>query len=106
MSRDKQIEEIKSLNLLLEDITVDKVLYTSDGEVVSTFKVPAVELKVTNYLANILYSKGYRKASDVAREIFEEIENKILANTSDISGCKHRVFAELKKKYTGREKEK
>jgi hypothetical protein len=42
---------------------------------------------------------GYRKSTDVAEKIFAEIETKILANTSDISGCKHRVFAELKKKY-------
>ena len=47
------------------------------------------------------YSAGYdRKAFDLAEEIFAEIETKILANTSDVSGWKHRVFAELKKKYT------
>lgn len=46
------------------------------------------------------------KASDVAEEIFAEIETKILANTSDISGWKHRVFAELKNKYTESEKNK
>ena len=107
MSRDKQIEEIKSLNLLLEDITVDKVLYTSDGEVVDAFKVPAVALDVTNQLANILYNAGYRKASNLAEEIFAEIKS-IMAdfpiyghtNTLIVNG---NDFAELKKKYIGKD---
>ena len=108
MSRDKQIEEIKSLNLLLEDITVDKVLYTSDGKVVDTFKVPAVELNVTNQLANILYNAGYRKASDVAEEIFAEVKKAldISIETEHFKGSWFNMnkfmqsLAELKKKYT------
>ncbi|MBR2388267.1 MAG: hypothetical protein IKB02_05810 [Clostridia bacterium] len=68
------IEEIKTLNLLLEDITVDKVLFTSDGEAIDVITVSAVEPTATNQLANILYAKGYRKASDVARETVEAIK--------------------------------
>lgn len=57
----KQIEEIKALNLLLKDITVDAVLFNSDGEVIDVIAVPAVDLRATNQLANILYNAGYRK---------------------------------------------
>ena len=43
-----------------------------------------------------LYNQGYRKASEVAREIFAEIEKAILAH-----GTKYAMkrLAELKKKY-------
>lgn len=48
--------------------------------------------------AEALYNAGYRKASDIAREIFEEIDRMCI----DIFGnFNHRVFAELKKKYIG-----
>lgn len=51
-------------------------------------------------LAKILHEKGYRKASDVAREIFEEIE-KLLKQTCEKGyvGSISDLFAELKKKY-------
>ena len=96
MSRDKQIEEIKALNLLLEDITVDKVLFTSDGEAIDVITVHAVEGSVTNQLANILYANGYRKASTVAREIFEEI---LLLYKDSCDADFEERFAELRKKY-------
>ncbi len=64
MSREKQIEEIKALNLLLEDARVDKVLFNSDGEALDVITVPAVDGRVTNQLANILYNAGYRKQSE------------------------------------------
>ena len=38
--------------------------------------------------------------SEVAREIFEEIENRLLNHIADYHGCYHRTFDELKKKYT------
>ena len=40
-----------------------------------------------------LTAKGYRKASDVAREIFEELEK-------FMSPYRYPIIAELKKKYT------
>ena len=49
------------------------------------------------WYAKELYSKGYRKASDVAREIFEEIERVI--KNHGITYTQHKI-AELKKKYT------
>ena len=55
--------------------------------------------------ATALYNAGYRKASEVAREIFEEIESCIWSETHygdsklcfEINSAK---YAELKKKYT------
>ena len=56
------------------------------------------------WLAEALYNAGYRKASDVAREIFEEIESELLNDITDYHGCYsvwyQNKFAELKKKYT------
>ena len=50
-----------------------------------------------------LYEKGYRKASDVAREIFEEIDRmiyKVLNDRHYIMGDMCYEVAELKNKYT------
>lgn len=59
-----------------------------------------------NNCAIILTEKGYRKATDVAREIFAEIES---MSSLIIAGHKHYIIcelelAELKKKYTESEK--
>ena len=53
----------------------------------------------SRYLAKELIDKGYRKAYEVAREIFEEIEKKVLfsTNTGVIALL---AYNELKKKYT------
>ena len=56
--------------------------------------------------SKMLYIKGYRKASDVAREIFEEIEEHFKAyEYFDAYGFDDLVIdiAELKKKYTKQE---
>ena len=112
MNRDKQIEEMA--RDLCECYNCDGTCYQDDKP---------CDLKCDEYTnAQYLYEKGYRKASDVAREIFEEIE-KIRAkeilrceilreNESDLSerkyweGGEHSLrqftywFNELKKKYT------
>ncbi len=77
MNREQQIEEIKALNLLLEDITVDMVLFKRDGEAIDVITIPDVDGRVTNQLANILYAKGYRKASEVADELINAALSKI-----------------------------
>lgn len=43
---------------------------------------------------------GYRKASDVAREIFEEIENSLMYDGKYIGHISQKNFERLKKKYT------
>ena len=56
--------------------------------------------------AEALYSAGYRKASEVAREIFEEIEENadlLYDGYRDIFVITEKDFAELKKKYTEEE---
>ena len=59
------------MNKQIEEMA--KVIYASDilchtcGESTYTYCADAI--------AELLYSAGYRKASDVAREIFEEIDN-------------------------------
>ena len=55
-------------------------------------------------IANEIYKKGYRKASDVAEKIFAEIE-KNMVSIDDIDfnrfrAIGRRTFAEIKKKYS------
>ena len=103
MSRDKQIEEMATKML----IEVNRA-----GNEISFKK-----------LATDLYNAGYRKASEVAEEIFAEIENTLKAilallqfsymDNHQTIQCKENCYndmlgyiAELKKKYTESEKEK
>ena len=95
MNRDKQIEEIEltEVDILANDLNqhcADLAENYCGG------------LTCLSCLAHALTEKGYRKASDVAREIFEEIGelvNEYLDGriyTHDF--CTY--LAELKKKYT------
>jgi hypothetical protein len=87
MNRDKQIEEMaKDLGIAFQ--------------LAGTTRFGAV--------AEVLVNAGYRKASDVAREIFEEIEKETeigrIMNACAIVSLD--ALAELKKEYTESEKEK
>ena len=104
IDRDKQIEEMaKALTnyeyKLCERLPKDKCLLTSTIHA----QVSCDYCKI----AEFLYNAGYRKASDVVREIFEEIE-KALDNSVETEYFKGTWFnfskfkqrlAELKKKY-------
>ena len=70
--KDKQIEEMKN-----------ELVFTS-------------HYGTYNAVAEHLYNKGYRKASDVAREIFEEIYEDCFDQFGHID---YEALAELKKKY-------
>ena len=83
MNRDKQIEEIK------------KVLVRTCKRVRT-----AQEDYVQDRYAKALYNAGYRKASEVAEEIFAEIEKLFFANGVFIH---IHSYNELKKKYTKQE---
>lgn len=64
----------------------------------------SVAQAITPNMYNALMNAGYRKASDVAEEIFEEIERSIfrLETPYQTLYCIDDGFiAELKKKYTG-----
>ena len=90
--RDKQIEEMA--RDICECYNCDGTCYQDDKQ---------CDLRCDEYTnAQYLYHKGYRKASDVAREIFEEIEEH--AEEVGFSSYTERFefadfIAELKKKY-------
>ena len=91
MSRKKQIEPVKEIKEIAD------IIHREDGPLVVLFYNDSLTL------AEKLYNAGYRKASDVAREIFEEIEKvaNLLLNDIDYSGGDFvRDISELKKKYT------
>ena len=97
MNKDKQIEEMAEIiNKNTEFDTMWDEIYAS---------------------ANALYDAGYRKASEVAEEIFGEIEKMLLSNKIEayktllndtwLYRSKINIFTELhelKKKYTESEK--
>ena len=65
MSRDKQIEE-----MAFDLCCIDRCKHLPQAECNNT--------TCAHCEAEALYTAGYRKASDVAREIFEEIDNLLL----------------------------
>lgn len=82
MSRDKQIEEM-ALDLCL----IDRCIHLPRAECNNT--------TCAHCEAIALYNAGYRKASDVAREILAELK-KVM-----IDEYRYPIIAELKKKYLG-----
>ena len=86
MERDKQIEEMAKTVCHL-DRTCDQCM-------------TSFECKAMTY-AKRFYDNGYRKASDVAREIFEEIE-KVFGVDLWLGSTpwKYADYERLKKKYT------
>ena len=88
--RDKQIEEMAKVLGEIQEFGINRprdeerypVLYPSNKEV-----------------ADYLVSKDYRKASDVAREIFAEIKYLIWQNDTHPAGELTERIAPLKKKY-------
>ena len=106
MSRDKQIEEMAKVIQPFIDDRWEKDMFPNGEEI-----------------AELLYNAGYRKTSEVAREVFEEIEKQIDVTLSIIQKSLHAkggrangktlligknqmllelkcFIAELKKKYT------
>ena len=86
MSRDKQIEEMRHL--------ADEM-----GKAISTEyekRVLADERK----LEAVLIENGWRKASDVASEIFEEIDKLLRPVGYKLKSVDYSEYSELKKKYT------
>lgn len=91
MNRDKQIEEMA--RKMCRN-------YKQDGNCASDDEPCALEC-VYGYCAERIYCAGYRKASEVVREIIGEIEKvNNLFCTALGSVAIARTLAELKKKYT------
>lgn len=94
-NRDKQIEEMaRAMCFQRESCTVTSCTRVNCE---------------TTWLAENLYNRNYRKASEVAREIFAEIERMMIYGEIDgkypIKVIFPDKFAELKKKYTESEKD-
>lgn len=94
MSKEKQIEEIAftDVDILANDINQHCAdlteTYCGDTHCVAC-------------LAHALTEKGYRKQSELAREIFEEIERELyFGDNKDLDIRISVKIAELKKKYT------
>jgi DNA polymerase elongation subunit (family B) len=100
MSRDKQIEE------MARDINIADHEYCNGKCVGCEHKPMRIEncACVDIAIAKGLVNAGYRKASDVAREIFEEIEHKLpirIVIEGELVYNANIVLEELKKKYLG-----
>ena len=87
MNKDKQIEEMV-IALTESQHEFDKAWHKC---LHNNCKQP--ERENVFYAKYLVENKGYRKASDVAREIFEEIEK-------FMSPYRYPIIAELKKEYT------
>lgn len=84
MSRDKQIEEIQN----------EIIRWGENADKTGNYNYP---------LSAHLYTAGYRKAEDVAREIIDDLESRILPSGKGLYAfpvITHEFIAELKKKYT------
>ena len=82
MSKEKQIEEIS--NVIYDDSNINDTYWRSHCE----------------QLAETIYNAGYRKQSEVAKEVFDNIKEKLIFNTYGIATISNKTFCELKKKYT------
>lgn len=97
---------------------IDNNLMSREKQIEEMAKVICENIDRIDGLAEALYNAGYRKASEVAREIFEEIDNilykfsypsltaigKINVMQAEGYHLRTRDYAELKKKFTEREK--
>lgn len=99
MNKEKQIEE------MIKEIEKCSCLYTPcDRECAQCSNVEMYDDSI-NHIARTVYEAGYRKASEVAREIFEEIEKITMHNVTSSYGLYlmsmgEAAFAKIKKKYT------
>ena len=94
MDKEKQIEEMAKICHFYDD----GICHLCEELLVSCDRKCDLAILVEN-----LYNSGYRKAPDVAEEIFEEIEkynHPPLPECEPIYIIKSSELAELKKKYT------
>ncbi len=100
MSRDKQIEEMCAIMADASYAACEDTPLVPESAGICD-KVDCHRCKE----ARRLMSAGYRKASEVAREIFEDLENTMITYGEVESALYYKQigynsFAELKKKYT------
>ena len=88
MTREKQIEEIANI-----------LWHIPDNYFLNSYND-------CERIAECIYDDGgYRKQSEVAKEIFDAIKEKLIFNTYGIATISNKTFCELKKKYTKSEKD-
>ena len=107
---EKQIDEMAKVMLEAStNANVEPVFEMEGKEVVlgeNATKVlnSILEQAFIPFLAEVLYNAGYRKTSDVAREIFEELEKYLMTGCTFHGQAIHSIgigtFAALKKKHT------
>jgi hypothetical protein len=100
MNRDKQIEEMAKDISEATRLTSQRLVEETKAFVKENHRYhskndfdKAHEKTMSELEAEYLYTAGYRKASDVARDIFEELEK-------FMSPYRYPIIADLKKKYT------
>ena len=96
MSRDKQIEEMAKICCNTCEFGCG---FNGECDLGNDYRTCGVSKET----AEALYNAGYRKTSDIAREIFEEIDRmiyKVLNDRHYIMGDMCYEVAGLKKKYT------
>ncbi len=86
MNRDKQIEEMAN--------DIDKSHWRIELDFTGCH-INSTEI------AEALYTAGYRKSSDIAREIFEEIDELLMPFGYQLKTISLQKYIKLKKKYIG-----
>ena len=102
LNKDKQIDidiAVEEMASAVREITVacNKCEYYKEGSCLKPIDLGCDDNEDILNSCDAIYEKGYRKASEVAREIFAEIDRMCIDTFGNFN---HRVFAELKKKYT------
>jgi len=99
MSRNKQIEEMA--------LEISSAKNNAESYYCDRVNCENCEYKhcTNSAVAEELYNAGYRKSTDVAEEIFAEIERLIAPNGNYLWQWDLNRLAELKKKYTESEKD-
>ena len=94
MSKDKHIEEMAKV--LCKDCARDALP--------CSLTITGIMCDAVMEQAEALYNAGYRKSTDVASEIFEELEKYLVTSCTIYTEAVHAIgvgtFARLKKKHT------
>lgn len=95
MSRDKQIEEMAR--------ALGEGRSQNCNHYVCCSACPCDFCCIFQENAQILVQEGYRKSTDVAEEIFAEIDKLLAVDRNGEANLDVRALAELKKKYIGKD---
>lgn len=94
MNRDKQIEEMAMV------LTESQHAFDRARKECLHNNAPMPDRENVFYAKYLVEKEGYRKASDVAREIFEEIDELLMPFGYQLKTISLQKYIKLKKKYT------